>query len=101
MMPFSGMKIIFSCKLKTEVGLLENELRDHPHKATILNWIQGVKLEEFLNSCTKSEYQGIHLDFHYPNSLELQTYVPSQFDKFMDDQVQEWLHLGVMKYGRM
>ena len=56
-----------------------------------------MKLEEFLNSYTKSEFQGVKLDSHYPAALELQNYVPSEFDNFMDNQVQEWLQLGVMK----
>ena len=56
-----------------------------------------MKLEEFLNSYTKSEFQGVKLDSHYPAALELQNYVPSEFNNFMDNQVQEWLQLEVMK----
>ena len=32
-------------------------LADHPHKNTILNWLTGVKIEEFLNSFTSITFQ--------------------------------------------
>ena len=30
----------------------EEILKDHPHKQSILSWLTGVKIEEFLNSFT-------------------------------------------------
>ena len=95
---FRDEKIFSPANLKQNLDFWEHEiLKGHPHKATIKNWIQGVKLEEFLNSYTKSEFQGIKLDSHYPSAWELQNYVPDEFEDFMDKQIQEWLQLGVMK----
>ena len=37
-------------------------LKDHPQKQAILGWLQGVKIEEFLNSFTSTKFQGKHLN---------------------------------------
>ena len=34
-------------------------LKDHPHKDNFLKWIKGVEIEEFLNSYTSTEFQGM------------------------------------------
>ena len=95
---FRNEKLFTPANLRDNVDFWEKEiLKDHPHKTTILGWIQGVKLEEFLNSFTSSEFQGKRLHSHYPEPIELQNYVPNEFEEFMDNQVQEWLQLGVMK----
>jgi len=95
---FRNEKLFTPANLKSNVEFWEKEiLKDHPHKTAILGWIQGVKLEEFLNSFTTTEFQGRRLHSHYPEPIELQNYVPNEFEEFMDNQVQEWLHLGVMK----
>ena len=89
---FRDEKLFSPANLRQNLEFWEHEiLKDHPHKATILNWLQGVKLEEFLNSFTNSEFQGIKLNSHYPSALELQNYVPDEFEDFMDKQIQEWL----------
>ena len=42
----------------------EEILKEHPQKTTLLNWIEGVKIEEFLSSFTDTEFQGINLRSH-------------------------------------
>ena len=37
-------------------------LKDHPHKDDLLKWIKGVEIEEFLNSYTSTEFQGMTLN---------------------------------------
>ena len=68
-----------------------------PHKDTILKWLQGIKIEEFLNSYTTEFFQGIELSSHYPAAQHFDNYVPDKFQKFMKENVQEWVDLGVLK----
>ena len=75
----------------------EEILKEHPQKTTLLSWIEGVKIEEFLNSFTDSEFQGVKLNSRYPQPQVLPNYVPQEFEKFMDDTVQEWAALGVLQ----
>ena len=72
-------------------------MKDHPHKDTILGWLQGVKIEEFLNSFTSGSFQGIELNSFYPAPQQFHNYVPNEFKQFMDENVQEWVNLGVLK----
>ena len=72
-------------------------LRDHPHKETILKWLQGVQIEEFLNLYTKGSFQGIEVDSHYPAPQHFDNYVPEQFQQFMEENVQQWVNLGVLQ----
>ena len=72
-------------------------LKDHPHKETILKWLQGVQIEEFLNSFTTGTFQGIKLNSHYPAPQHFDNYVPEEFRQFMDENVQEWVNLGVLQ----
>jgi hypothetical protein len=54
--------------LKNFLPFWESEiLKDHPHKHAILGWLSGVKIEEFLNSFTNSEFQGVKLNSRSPN----------------------------------
>ena len=63
--------------LKNHLEFWEQEiLKDHPHKQTLLKWIQGIHIEDFLNSFTTGEYQGIRLHSFYPEPQEFQNYVP-------------------------
>jgi hypothetical protein len=41
-------------------------LKDHPYKTTLLGWLPGVKLSEFMNSFTSSTYQGAKIHSVYP-----------------------------------
>ena len=76
----------------------ENEiLREHPQRTTLLNWIEGVKIEEFLNSFTDSEFQGIKLQSYYPHEQCFPNYVPPEFEGFMDETVQQWVTTGALK----
>ena len=72
-------------------------LKDHPHKQKILGWLTGVKIEEFLNSFTSSLFQGEQLNSYYPSPKHMENYVPQEFFTFMNEQVQEWVNLGVLK----
>ena len=84
--------------LSTCLIFWENEiLRDHPHKQKILSWLSGVKIEEFLNSFTTSVFQGEHLNSYYPQKKHFENYVPQEFVGFMNEQIQEWVNLGVLK----
>jgi len=75
----------------------EEILKEHPQKQTLLNWIGGVKIEEFLNSFTDSEFQGIKLHSHFPHEQTFANYVPDEFEGFMDKTIQEWSSLGALK----
>ena len=69
----------------------------HPHKTTLLNWINGVRIEEFLNSFTDSEFQGTKCFSYYPHTQTFPNYVPEEFEEFMEKTVLEWAALGVLK----
>jgi len=76
----------------------ENEiLKDHPHKQKIVGWLKGVRIEEFLNSFTTSIFQGEELNSYYPKEKHFENYVPQEFFGFMNEQVQDWVNLGVLK----
>ena len=72
-------------------------LKEHPQKQTLLNWIGGVKIEEFLNSFTDSEFQGVKLHSHFPHEQTFPNYVPDEFEEFMDSTIQEWSTLGALR----
>ena len=72
-------------------------LKDHPHKHKILEWLAGVKIEQFLNSFTSTTFQGERLNSYYPQPKQMENYVPQEFYHFMNEQVQEWVNLGVLK----
>jgi len=59
--------------------------------------LQGVEIEEFLNSYTKGTFQQITLDSYYPSPQQFDNYVPEQFEQFMEENVQEWINLGVLQ----
>ena len=65
-------------------------LVDHPHKNTILNWLTGVKIEEFPNSFTSTTFQQQEVHSYYPQPREFENYVPPEFRSFMNEQVQDW-----------
>ena len=71
-------------------------LKDHPHRDNLLKWIKGVEIEEFLNSYTFSEFQGMQLNSYYPHAKEFPNYVPDEFIPFMDKQVEEWVNNGAL-----
>ena len=74
----------------------EEILKDHPQRTTLLNWMEGVKIEEFLNSFTDTEFQGMKLHSYYPHSQGFSNYVPQEFEEFMDKTVQEWTSVGAL-----
>jgi len=59
--------------------------------------MEGVTIEEFLNFCTNSEFQGVKINSHYPQAQTFENYVPQEFENFMDETVQEWASLGFLK----
>ena len=56
-----------------------------------------VKIEEFLNSFTTTVFQGQNIHSYYPHQREFENYVPSEYQHFMNEQVQEWVNMGVLK----
>ena len=42
-----------------------------------------MKIEEFLNSFTDSEFQGTKLLSYYPHTLSFSNYVPDEFEEFI------------------
>jgi len=75
----------------------EEILKDHPHKDTIVRWLQGVQIEEFLNSFTTGSFQDIELNSFYPAPQQFDNYVPEEFNQFMEENIQEWINLGVLE----
>ena len=75
----------------------EEILKEHPQKTTLLNWIEGVKIEEFLSSFTDTEFQGINLHSYYPHEQSFPNYVPPEFEGFMDDTIRQWVSIGSVK----
>ena len=55
-----------------------------------------MQIEDFFNSHTQGEFQGITLDSVLPQQVQFDNYVPPEFDPFMDETVQEWLKLEVL-----
>ena len=84
--------------LKQHLPFWENEiLKDHPHKQTLLKWLQGVQIEDFLHSLTTGSYHCIELNSFYPPSQHFANYVPEEVEQLMNEIVQDWINLGVLK----
>ena len=95
---FRNTDAFVPANLEKHIAFWEQEiLKDHPHKNTILKWLQGVQLEDFLNSFTTGNFQGLELNSFYPPAMEYPNYVPEQFEQFMNENVQEWINLGVLQ----
>ena len=97
---FRSEKAFRPANLQEHKQFWEDEiLKEHPHKTTLLSWIEGVKIEEFLNSFTDSEFQGTKLFSYYIHTQAFPNYVPDEFEEFMDKTVLEWAALGFLKNG--
>ena len=95
---FRNTDFFVPANLQNHLHFWEHEiLKDHPHQETILKWLQGVQIEDFLNSYTTGTFQGVQLDSYYPASQHFENYVPDEFQQFMDENVQEWVNLGVLE----
>ena len=95
---FRNTDSFIPANLQNHLPFWEQEiLKDHPYKETILKWLQGVQIEEFLNSYTTGSFQDIQLDSYYPAPQHFDNYVPDEFQQFMDENVQEWVNLGVLE----
>ena len=46
---------------------------------------------------TDSEFQGEKLNSYYPLPKEFTNYVAAEFEKFMDDQIKEWVANGALE----
>ena len=57
----------------------EEILKDHSHEQSILSWLTGVKIEEFLNSFTTTVFQGQQMHSYYPEQRQFENYVPLEF----------------------
>jgi len=89
---FRDEKVFCIANLKNHLPFWEHEvLKDHPHKLTLLKWIQGVQIEDFLNSFTTGEFQGKTLNSYYPEPRVFENYVPQQFEEFIDTTVKDWV----------
>jgi len=94
---FRSEKAFRPANLQEYSSFWEDEiLKDHPHKQNLLKWIKGVDIDDFLNSFTDSEYQGVRIHSHFPQNKEFSNYVPEEFEQFMDDTVTEWEQMGVL-----
>ena len=95
---FQERRTFCSCKFaKTSAILGERGSDRSPHKQTILGWLTGVRIEEFLNSFTSTTFQEQTVQSYYPQPREFENYVPPEFQNFMNEQVQEWVNLGVLR----
>ena len=94
---FRSEKAFKPSNLKEHYTFWEEEiLKDHPQKQVLLKWLHGVKIEDFLQSFTKGDFQGIPMNSYYPQAQEFQNYVPPEFEDFMDSTVKEWVSLGML-----
>ena len=50
-----------------------------------------------MNSFTSGSFQGIELNSYYPEPRHFENYVPEEFHQFTDENVQEWVNLGVLQ----
>ena len=59
----------------------------------------GGKTWRFLNSFTTGNFheQGMELNSIFPPARENLNYFPEQFENFMDENIQEWINLGVVQ----
>ena len=94
---FRDENLFIPANLQNYSDFWEQEiLADHPHKANLLKWIKGVRLEEFLNSFTEGQFQGIKMHSYYPTAQQFDNYVPPEFEEFMNEQVQDWVRMGAL-----
>ena len=70
-------------------------LQDHPSRDTLLGWIRGVRLTEFIDRSRKGTYQG-----HAYNGadltpiVKLPNHVPQEFDAWVDKEVAALVNKG-------
>ena len=66
-------EVVFKpANLQKHRQLLEEEiLAERPQKTTLLNWIRGIRIEEFLNSFTDSLYSHSPQAQAFPKSLKI------------------------------
>ena len=94
---FRSEKAFKPSNLKEHYLFWEEEiLKDHPDKEVLLKWLTGVKIEDFLQSFTKGDFQGIPMNSYYPETQEFQNYVPPEFEDFMESTVRDWVSLGML-----
>ena len=72
-------------------------MRDHPNKGPILKWLTRVKIEDFLQSFTEENFQGIPVHSFYPEPQQFDNYVSQQFEEFMDATVSDWVSMGMLE----
>ena len=63
----------------------------------ILKWLTGVRIEDFLQSFTEGMFQGIPMHSYYPEPQKFDNYVPQEFETFIDNTVNEWESLGMLR----
>ena len=49
-------------------------------KDECLQWLQGVKIEHFLNDYTDTTYKGKRVEGKYPPKIQLKNHVPEEFN---------------------
>ena len=65
--PFREEKDFIPGSLRFCKDFWENEiLVDHPDKQMLLGWLDGVKIEDFLNEYTRDVYKGRSVQGRYP-----------------------------------
>ena len=64
--------------------------KDRPHKQTPLGWLQSVHIQEFMNSFTSAEFQGIAIHPVLPEPSFFDNYAPAKFTTFMNQTIKEW-----------
>ena len=95
---FRSTKAFKPCSLKEHLQFWEQEiLLNHPNKVNLLKWLAGVRIEDFLQSFTEGNFQGIPMHSFYPEPQQFENYVPPEFEEFMDTTVREWASLGMLR----
>ena len=75
-------------RIQTKHHFWENTiLKDHPDKNRLLNWIQGVRLEEFVDSSTSGLFHGNYYNGSELTSVELANHIPPQFEEWASEEL--------------
>ena len=71
-------------------------LVDHPDKQMLLSWLDGVKIECFLNEYTRDVYKGRSVLGRYPPGVRLPNYVPDEFVDWVTGTINDYVQMGMV-----
>ena len=96
--PFRDENDFLPGSLRFYKGFWEEEiLAGHPQKSLLLDWLDGVRVESFLNDYTSDSYKGVPVKGRFPPPVKLPNYVPSEFEDWVSSTISEYVSMGMVQ----